>query len=199
MARVLAIKSSLLGSDGSSSQLVDEFLSLWRNTHPEDKITEKNLAEDPVPHLDLNTFSAFMVAGDKRDAEQNKATALSDELTQQFLETDIVVLGVPMYNLGIPSVLKAYFDHIARAGLTFKYTEAGPVGLAGGKKVYLLSARGGIYQDSAWDFQSTYIKGILNFMGVTDITSVYADGLAISPDHKKAAMDQALQEVRDLV
>lgn len=195
MVKVLVIKSSLMGEDGSSSQLANEFTRLWKEKNEGDTFLERNLGSEPVPHLDMQTFSSFLVAPADRSEEQTAAVALSDILTEEFMSADVVVFGVPMYNLGIPSPLKAYFDHIARAGISFKYTEAGPVGLAGDKRVYVLASRGGFYTNSNADIQTTYMNAMLNFLGVEKINYVVAEGLNISPEQKEKSMKQAMEEV----
>ncbi|MFK7733872.1 MAG: FMN-dependent NADH-azoreductase [Pseudomonadales bacterium] len=198
MSDLLVIKSSILGEDSSSNRLLDEFVDQWRGQHPQHAIVEQDFSEQEIPHLSKQSFYAFAVPEQKRSAAQMEATRLSDELTAQFLQADNIVVGMPMYNLGIPSCFKAYIDHISRAGQTFKYTEKGPVGLAGNKTAYVLGARGGYYLDTPNDTQTPYIDTIFRFFGIETINYVIAEGLNISPKHKAESMDKALADVRAL-
>jgi FMN-dependent NADH-azoreductase len=121
--------------------------------------------------------------------------AYSDALIDELARADVIVLGLPMYNFGVPSQLKAYFDHIARAGVTFRYTEKGPVGQLTGKKVYVFAARGGIYAGTPMDTQTSYVRDFLRFIGMVDVEFVYAEGLAISPQSKNAGLANAAAEI----
>jgi len=121
--------------------------------------------------------------------------AYSDTLIDELKQADVIVIGLPMYNFGVPSQLKAYFDHIARAGVTFKYTEKGPVGLLTGKKVYVFAARGGLYAGTPLDTQTSYVRDFLRFLGMTDVEFVYAEGLAISPQSKETGLAKAVAEI----
>lgn len=198
MRTLLVVKSSILGSEGNSTRLVDEFVSLWQQHHADDAIIERDFSKEPIPHLSQKTFAAFAVAAEQRTVTQQAAVELSDTLTEEFLSADTVVLGLPMYNLGVPSCFKAYIDHIGRVGQTFRYTESGPVGLAGQKRLFVLAARGGFYWNTSADTQTPYINTIFGFFGIKDITYVVAEGLNISPEQKVESMEKALTEVRAL-
>ena len=124
--------------------------------------------------------------------------AYSDALINELQQADVIVIGLPMYNFGVPSQLKAYFDHIARAGVTFKYTEQGPVGLLTGKRAYVFAARGGVYAGTPLDTQTGYVRDFLRFLGITDVNFVYAEGLAISPQSKEAGLAKAGAEIASL-
>ena len=124
--------------------------------------------------------------------------AYSDTLIDELKQADVIVFGLPMYNFGVPSQLKAYFDHIARAGVTFKYTDKGPVGLLTGKKVYVFAARGGLYAGTPLDTQTSYVRDFLRFLGMTDVEFVYAEGLAISAQSKQAGLAKAVAEIARL-
>lgn len=132
---------------------------------------------------------------ESRSAEQQALVAVSDGLVAELAAADVLVLAVPMYNFGIPSTLKAYFDRVARAGVTFKYTETGPVGLLSGKKAYVLAARGGMYQGTAKDSQTAYLKDFLSFIGIDDVTFVYAEGLNMGDANRAAALAAAEQQI----
>src|SRR5207237_7970112 len=123
---------------------------------------------------------------------------LSAALIDELHRADVIVLGLPMYNFGLPSALKAYFDHIARAGVTFRYSEKGPVGLLTGKKVYVFAARGGLYAGTPLDTQTAYVRDMLRFLGIDDVEFVYAEGLAIGAERKAAALSQAQRAIERL-
>jgi FMN-dependent NADH-azoreductase len=197
MTTLLQINASM--NNGQSSQLANEFVTAIRRRHPEAKIVVRDVAAaDPVPHLDAERFGAFISKPEERSAAQHAVVAYSDTLINELKQADVIVLGLPMYNFGVPSQLKAYFDHIARAGVTFKYTERGPVGQLTGKKVYVFAARGGLYAGTQLDTQTSYVRDFLRFIGVTDVEFVYAEGLAISPQSKQASLATALAEIARL-
>jgi FMN-dependent NADH-azoreductase len=182
MANVLYINSSVRSSGSLSRQLSAEFIAKWQASHPQDTIVERDLAASPVPHLTEEMLGAFFTPPEARNAEQAFTVKLSDKLVDEVLAADVIVIGAPMYNFSVPSSLKAYIDHIARAGRTFKYTETGPVGLATGKKVYVFTASGGVYSEgpaAGYDFLATYLRAVLGFLGITDISFVQAEGVAL--------------------
>jgi FMN-dependent NADH-azoreductase len=155
-------------------------------------------ANEPVPHLNAERFAAFIAKPEERSETQHGVVAYSDALINELKEADVIVLGLPMYNFGVPSQLKAYFDHIARAGVTFKYTDKGPVGLVTGKKAYVFAARGGLYAGSPLDTQTSYVRDFLRFIGIGDVEFVYAEGLNVSPEHKQAGLAKAAAEIARL-
>src|ERR1700692_3463371 len=197
MTTLLQINASM--NNGQSSQLANEFVTAIRRRHPEAKIVVRDVAAaDPVPHLDAERFGAFISKPEERSAAQHAVVAYSDTLINELQQADVIVLGLPMYNFGVPSQLKAYFDHVARAGVTFKYTERGPVGQLTGKKVYVFAARGGLYAGTTLDTQTSYVRDFLRFIGVTDVEFVYAEGLAISPQSRETGLAKALAEIARL-
>lgn len=179
---ILLLKSSLSGDDGQSSRLANEFVAALLERNPGAELLVRDLVKDPVPHLDRNTMGAH-----------------SDVLIAELRRADVLVLGVPMYNFGVPSQLKAWYDQVARAGVTFRYTEQGPEGLLTGKKAYIFVARGGEYAASGNDWQAQFVRVILGFIGITDIEFVFAEGLAISEERKVASMAAARSQLRKLV
>ena len=189
--KTLQINSSLFGPGGQSATLASEFVAQLGG-----KVTVRDLAQNPVPHLDGARFGAFLAKPEDRTPAQRAVIDYSDELVGELKAADTIVIGVPMYNFGIPSTLKAYFDHIARAGVTFKYTEKGAVGLLNGKKAYLVVARGGIYGDA--HPQATYVRDLLAFIGITDVEYIYAEGLAISAASKEQGLAKARAAIRRL-
>lgn len=192
---LLQLKSSIFGDAGQSSRLADAFVDNRRATEPGTEIIVRDLARDPVPHLTAERFGAFVAKPEARTAEQRAVVAASDVLIAELKRADTIVLGLPMYNFGIPSVLKAYFDHIARAGVTFRYTEKGPVGMLTGKKAYVFATRGGLYAGTPRDLQTAYVRDFLVFLGITDVEFVYAEGLAISDASRQAALTKAAIEI----
>ena len=200
MTTLLQINASLNHDNGQSSRLANQFVAAFHERRPEAKIVVRNVATaDPVPHLNAERFGAFITKPEERSAAQRAVVAYSDILINELKEADVIVLGLPMYNFGVPSQLKAYFDHIALVGVTFKYTEKGPVGQLTGKKVYVFAARGGLYAGTPMDTQTSYVRDFLRFLGMADVEFVYAEGLAISPESKEAGLAKAAAEMARLV
>jgi FMN-dependent NADH-azoreductase len=199
MKTLLQINSSLYAHDGQSSRLATRFVGLWRAANPGATVLLRDLAREPVPHLDAQRFGAFLTKEDARDAAQMEVVAYSDLLIDELKRADVIVLGLPMYNFGVPSMLKAYFDHVARAGVTFRYTDKGPVGLLGGKQAYVFAARGGLYVGTPADTQTAYVRAFLRFLGIEDVEFVYAEGLAINEPSKRAALAAALSATERLL
>jgi len=199
MTTLLQIKASINDDSGQSCQLARQFVAAFAARNPEAKIVVRNVAAgEPVPHLNAERFGAFVTKPEERSAAQHAVVAYSDTLIDELKQADVIVLGLPMYNFGVPSQLKAYFDHIARAGVTFKYTDQGPVGQLTGKKVYIFAARGGLYAGTPLDTQTNYVRDFLRFIGITDVEFIYAEGLAISPQSKEAGLAKALAEIARL-
>ncbi|HUX74304.1 MAG TPA: FMN-dependent NADH-azoreductase [Steroidobacteraceae bacterium] len=198
MTTLLKINSSIHSDQGQSSRMADRFVAAWRERHPDARVVHRDLASEPVPHLTAGRFAALSTAPERRDAEQRATAAYSDALIGELQEADVIVLGLPMYNFGVPSMLKAYFDHVARAGITFKYSENGPQGLLTGKKAYVFAARGGRYHGTPLDTQSGYVRDFLRFLGVADVEFVYAEGLALSEDSKQAALSLVRNTIDEL-
>jgi FMN-dependent NADH-azoreductase len=199
MTTLLKINSSLFSDNGQSSQLAARFVSEWRRVHPTGQVIERDLALEPAPHLNAERFGAFIAKPETRSAAQQAIVAYSDTLIGELRRADVIVLGLPMYNFGIPSTMKAYFDHIARAGVTFRYTEKGAVGLLTGKKSYVFAARGGHYVGTALDTQTQYVRDFLRFLGIADVEFVYAEGLAISDAQKQSSIAKANSAIAKLV
>ena len=191
MQTLLQIKSSLFSDGGQTSRLADAFVARWRESHPGARVIVRDLAAAPVPHLTAERFGAFLAKPDARTPAQQAVVDFSDGLIAELRAADVVVLGVPMYNFGIPSTLKAYIDHVARAGETFNYSATGPVGLLTGKNAYVFSARGGLYAGTPRDTQTPYVRDFLNFLGIEAVEFVYAEGLAISEESKQRGLTAA--------
>ena len=191
MTTLLQINASINSGSGESSRLADEFVAGWTLNNPGAKVIVRDLAREPVPHLTAERFHAFIAMPDARSADQQDVVAYSDVLIDELRRADVIVLGLPMYNFGVPSMLKAYFDHIARAGVTFRYTANGPEGLLKGKKTYVFATRGGIYAGTPLDTETAYVRDFFRFLGITDLEFVYAEGLALSETRKQAALADA--------
>src|ERR1700693_2586546 len=195
MTTLLQINASINNGNGQSSRLADQFVAAFHKRHPKANIVVRDVAAaEPVPHLNAERFGAFVTKPAVRSAAQHAVVASSDALINELKQADVIVLGLPMYNFGVPSQLKAYFDHIARIGVTFEYTEQGPVGKLTGKKVYVFAARGGVYEGTPMDTQTSYVRDFLRFLGMTHVEFIYAEGLNISPQSKEAGLAKAEAE-----
>jgi FMN-dependent NADH-azoreductase len=198
MKTLLQLNTSLFSTGGQSSRLADGFVGGWLDKNPQATVIARDLAVDPVPHITAERFGAFLAKPEERTAEQQAVVNYSDALIDELRRADVIVVGLPLYNFGVPSTLKAYFDHIARAGVTFKYTEKGPIGLLTGKKVYVFAARGGQYAGTPLDTQTAFVRNFLALLGLTDVEFVYAEGLAISDASKEAALARARTSIETL-
>ncbi len=191
---ILVIESSPLGERSLTRQLTVKVLHQLKTAHPDAKVAGRDLAVAPLPHLDGMTIGAFFTPPAQRNAALAEAAKASDTAVAELLQADILVLGAPMWNFGIPSALKAWIDHVVRAGLTFKYGANGPEGLVQGKRAIVVSARGGIYSQGpmqSYDHQERYLKDVLGFIGITDVAFVRAEGVALGAEAAQAAMQQA--------
>jgi len=196
---ILNLKTSIYSEQGESSRLSDTFVAALLERKSDSRVVERNLAAEPVPHLTAERFGALLSKPEDRTAEQQAVVDYSDRLIAELKDADTIVIGLPLYNFGVPSTLKAYFDHIARGGVTFRYTAQGSVGLLTGKKAYVFATRGGRYAGTDLDTQTAYVRQFLAFLGITDVEFVYAEGLAIAPEVKEAALTQARRAVAELV
>ena len=198
MSNVLIIESSARQQDSFSRELTQQFISHWKTLHPADRLTVRDLAVNPVPHLDADLLGGWMKPEAQRNAAEQASLQRSNELTDELLAADVLVLAAPMYNFAIPSTLKAWLDHVLRAGLTFKYTETGPQGLLTGKKAYVLTARGGIYAGSTADHQEPYLRQVLAFVGIHDVTFIHAEGMNLGGDFQEKGLNQAKARLSDV-
>lgn len=199
MKTLLHINSSLFSAGGQSSQLAQQFVAGWQAAHPGAAVIARDIGAEPVPHLDAARFGALMAKPEQRSAEQQQVVDYADALLDEVRRADVIVLGLPMYNFGVPSSLKAYFDHLARNGVTFRYTESGPVGLLGGKKVYVFATRGGVYAGTPADSETAFVRTFLSFIGLDDIEFVYAERLNMGEDSKQTALQAAQAQIRQLI
>lgn len=196
MSTLLYVQSSLYGAQGASSQLAERFVAQWLSNNPGGRVIRRDLAADPAPHLTAERFQAFNTAPDARTTEQQAVVAYSDALIDELRSADTVVFGVPMYNFSVPSTLRSYFDHIARAGVTFRYTGAGPEGLLAGRRAYVFVTRGGVYSDAA-DTQVPYLRQFLRFIGI-EPEFVFAEGLGLGEESRKKSLTEARAQIADL-
>jgi FMN-dependent NADH-azoreductase len=199
MSKLLLVTSSLFGDQSKSTQLAGEFVEAWHRTHPGTAVVERALTPEAIPHLSLGALGALMTPAEQRSSEQHATVAFADRLIEELETAETIVLAVPMYNFSIPSTLKAWIDHVARAGRTFRYTATGPEGLLKGKQVFVITGRGGVYTGDSpakvFDFQEPYLRGVLGFLGLTDVTFVHVEGLKVSPE----AAEQGVARARDAI
>jgi FMN-dependent NADH-azoreductase len=173
--------------------IVDKIITANRGS----TVTVKDLTKNPFPHLEEATLAAFYTPAENQTPENKEALKHSDQAIAEIMDADVIVIGVPMWNFGVPSVLKAWIDHIARAGITFKYSEAGPEGLIKDKTVYIAMASGAVYSSGpmqGYDFISNYLKSLLGFLGMTDLTVFRAEGLAY-PGQAEAALQKGIDSI----
>ena len=185
---ILQVDSSVFGNEGQSSQLSSQLVVELQKGYPKATLTYRDVTSDTVPHYTLATIQA-VTAGKAK---------LADTLIAEVQAADIIVLSAPMYNFAIPSTLKAWFDHIARAQVTFKYTANGPEGLLVGKKVYVITTRGGLHKDTKNDGVVPYLQTILGFVGLTDVEYIYVEGLSME-GKKVEALAQAQRAIEKII
>lgn len=199
MSKVLVLKSSILAGYSQSNQLADHLVSQWQEKHSADTVTVRDLAADPVPVLDGELVGALRPSDTPLTPRQQEALALSDTLIAELKAHDVIVLAAPMYNFNIPTQLKNYFDLVARAGVTFHYTENGPEGLVTGKRAIVISTRGGIHNGTPSDLVTPYMQLFLGFIGITDVEVVLAEGIAYGPEMAEKAQADAKAAIDKLV
>jgi len=197
--KILQINASARREGANSTRLANSIVDRLRASNPGAALTLRDLADTPHPVLDEAALGALFTPADQRTPEQAARVALDDALIAEVQAHDTIVLGVPMYNFGVPVQLKSWIDAIARAGVTFRYTEKGPVGLLTGKTVYVALARGGVYRDTPADSQVPYLKAVLGFLGLTDVRFIYAEGLAMGSDAAQRGLAQAEAEILSAV
>ena len=186
MGSLLFVTSSLMGEKSRSRQVAADYVAIARAANPGVTVVERHLTPDTIPHLGMDALAGFGAAPDARSPAQTAAVAFADAIIEEVEAADTIVLAAPMYNFSVPSTLKAWLDHVARAGRTFKYTANGPEGQLKGKRVIVVVSRGGFYTgDSPFkgmDFQEPYLRAVLGFLGITDVSFVQVEGQGIGPD-----------------
>jgi len=196
---ILQIHSSARREASHSTRLADRIVLRLRDTDPEARLAIRNLNRDPHPVLDEVALAALFTPAEQRTPAQAARVALDDALIDELKAADVVVLGVPMYNFGVPSQLKNWIDAISRAGVTFRYTANGPEGLLKGKTVYVALTRGGKYRNTPADTMVPYLEMVLSFLGMTHVHFVYAEGLAMGAAAEESAIASAYEQIEDAV
>jgi FMN-dependent NADH-azoreductase len=201
--KLLHIDSSILGAGSVSRQLSAETVAEFRKSHPDTTVEYLDLAVDTPNHFNADALGSKIGVQAQPTEAQARENAVSEKLVSQFLASDVIVIGVPLYNFTVPTQLKAWIDRLAQPGRTFKYGEKGPVGLAGGKKVFVLISRGGVYSTTeggqALEHQESYLKAIFGFFGIADVKFVRAEGLAMGDAVKAAAIATAQKQIEEAV
>ena len=200
MTKVLVLDSAATGDASVSRKLTRELVDSLGAREGGLAIVQRDIGADPIPHLTAETVTAIRGGAAESDAAR-AALALSDQLISELREADLIVIGAPMYNFGIPSTLKAWFDHVLRARITFQYSEAGPEGLMTGKRAIVVESRAGLYSEgpaAAMDSQEPHLRNLLGFMGITDVTFVRVEKLAFGPEAAEASLAQASEQLREL-
>lgn len=199
MSNILVINSSAAGGDSVSRVLVADAVTRLLEAEPNAKITHRDLGENPPPHLISQTLNG--VRGTATTETEFAARRLSDELIDELKAADTVVIGAPMYNFSVPTTLRAWFDHVLRAGHTFKYADGAVRGLLGGKRVIVIESRGGLYSEGpaqAVDFQEPYLRHLLGFIGLTDVTFVRAEKIGYGPEARTASVEAARAQLAEI-
>jgi FMN-dependent NADH-azoreductase len=200
---LLLVTSSLFGDASQTRQIAHEYVDNWLRNNPGSRVIQRDLTADTMPHLTQATLGSVMTPADKRTPEQVQLAAFADSLIEEVEAADTIVLAAPMYNFAIPTTLKAWIDHIARAGRTFRYTATGPEGLLKGKKVVIVTGRGGVYTGDSpakgLDFQEPYLRAVLGFVGITDVSFVHVEGLNLSKEAAESGRARARQAIAALV
>ena len=199
--KLLHLDSSILGQNSVSRQLTAAVVEAVRAKHADVQTSYRDLAAQPIAHLSGEIIGANFTAEADWTETQRSESVLSNALIEEFLATDVLVIGAPMYNFSIPSQLKSWIDRVAAAGRTFKYGANGPEGLAGGKKVVIVSSRGGVYsteQGQLMDFQEDYLRTVLGFLGITDIAFIRAEAVNMGEDKRATAIHAAKEAIAKL-
>ena len=196
--KILQINASARAESGNSTRLANAITTHLKSRHPAAEVEVRDLAKNPLPFLDEAGVTAVFTPADQRTPEQVARIALDEAMIARVQAADVLVLGVPMYNFGVSVQLKSFIDSIARAGVTFRYTEAGPEGLIKGKRVYVACARGGVYRDTPADSQTPYLRQVLGFLGMTDVEFIYAEGMALGPESVEQAFAAAQEAIANL-
>ena len=192
MTTLLKVQASLFGENGQSSRLANRLIEQWLLANPDGRVITRDL--NAIPHLTAERFQAFATKENERTQKQQEIVRFSDTLIDELQQADVIVLTAPMYNFSVPSTLRAYFDHIARSGVSFRYTADGPEGLIKGKKAYVFITRGGMYEGAS-DTQTPYLRQFLGFIGITDVEIIYAEGLAMGAEAQERSLAAARHQI----
>jgi FMN-dependent NADH-azoreductase len=201
MSTVLALTSSALGETSVSNQLVQDMVAELRAQDPSQRVVTRDLGGSPIPHITLDAATALQGA-EPANVAQTAAQTLSKELIAELQAADVLVIGGPMYNFGIASTLKTWFDYVLRAGITFRYSEAGPEGLLKGKRTIVIESRGGLYSEGPaqmMDSQEPHLRTLLGFMGIEDVTFIRAEKLAFGPEAREQTISAARTQLKSVI
>lgn len=202
MKKILLITSSPRGEASHSRDVAHRLVHRLNASHGETSLVERDLSSQPLPHIDTSFVQAVFTPEESRSDAQKAQLALSDDLVDELMSADILIIASGMINFGISSQLKAWIDHIARAGKTFTYGEKGPAGLVTGKKAYLIASSGGIYSSgpmAQYNHQDTYLRSVLGFLGVSDVETIYVEGVSYGPEQLDAALSKADAAIESIV
>eukprot|EP00667_Euglena_gracilis_P016851 EG_transcript_17671 len=199
MTKIVQINSSAKATGSESTKLADKVVARLKELHPSAKLEVRDLATNPHPTLDGEGLGAIFTPADQRSPDQVARNALDEALIDQLKSADILVFGIPMYNFHVSTQFQSWVDAVAKAGVTFKYTPEGPVGLVTGKKVYVALARGGVYRDTPNDVQVPWLQKIFGFIGLTDVQYFYVEGLASGGEKAEKAWSAAEEEIKSLI
>jgi len=202
MKEILLVLSSPRGTQSHSHQIAHRIIGDLKKRHAGAEVVVRDVSSEPLPYVGEAFVSGLFTTPEKRNPAEAKALAISDTLVDELIAADIVVLAVPMHNFGLPAALKSWIDHVVRAGRTFSYSASGPVGLLTRKKAILVVSRGGVYSEGpmkAFDFQETYLRSVLGFIGVTDVQVVRVEGVAMGPDAVTNAISSANVQAEEAV
>lgn len=194
MSNILNIKTSIVGENSISSQLSQTVINQLLEKNPESQVVVRDLATNPIPHLEIHHFSASRIPDEEKNDEQKEASKYSDEALKEVQDADIIVIGVPLYNFSFPSTLKSWIDSITVAGKTFSYADGTPKGLLQNKKVYLNFAAGGVYENGLIENMETYLKILLGFIGITDVEIFKSEGTMV-PQLKEENLSKTVSEI----
>jgi FMN-dependent NADH-azoreductase len=201
MKNILFLQSSPAKAQSSSNKAARQVLTQLTSSYPQARVITRDLSTDPLPHLGEAFLTGLSTAPEQRTAEQSRALARSDALIEELAAADLLVLAAPMHNFSVPSTLKAWLDHVVRAGRTFAYAQNGPEGLLKGKRAILVLSRGGVYSTGPaqpFDFQEPYLRAILGFIGITDIEVIRVEGVAVSAIGLEPALAAATEQITAL-
>lgn len=198
MATLLYVKSSILGEAGNSTQISNSILEAWKAANPDGQVVVRDLNK-PLPRLDMRQLGALMTPADMRSDKQKDIVAIADEVIAEVKNADAILFGLPMYNFNVPSQVKDWFDLLARAGVTFRYTENGSEGLIGDRPVLVVAARGGIYVGTPNDHQEPYVRMFLSFIGINDVRFIHVEGVNLGTEPKEKALNEARARTAEAV
>ena len=202
MKKILLVLSSPRGTQSHSHQIAHRIIDDLKTRHAGAEVVVRDVSREPLPYVGEAFVSGLFTPPEKRNLAEAKAMSVSDALVDELVAADIVVLAVPMYNFGLPAALKSWIDHVVRAGRTFSYSAAGPAGLLKDKKAILVVSRGGVYSEGpmkAFDFQETYLRSVLGFIGLTDVQVVRVEGVAMGPNALTNAISAANVQAEEVV